>query len=103
MIKTTLSAEELRKNPRFPSTATITIINPETACITEGQCLDVSETGLKVKTSNPLDIGANLSLSILDKDVLFYAVGEIRYCNPKDDTYEVGMSVDFKQTLPANN
>ena len=102
MNESNIKNEELRKKPRFPSTATLTIVNPDTAEIIEGSCIDVSETGLKVTTHVPLVIGEDLSLSIIDKGVIFYAIGNVIYCNQIEDVYEVGFHADFNQTLPSS-
>jgi len=92
-IKTVASGEEMR-----------TLIDGEIKCLLKlgwfeswGQILDVSFSGLGIKTSAPVERGENAHISILSSVGEITGKGEVRYCRKiegLDGFFRVGLELE---------
>jgi len=94
-----LDFEDRRSQNRFPAdeTLSIRVLRPAHVQV-EGQLLDVSEDGMKLVMSQPLEPGTVLQVRSQKRFVL----AEVRYCMPNADKFVVGVEVTAVFDLPQS-
>ena len=85
-----------RKEKRFAVNATVVITGTKSKEVVYGVCWDVSETGLKVKTNNPLPKDKTLQLEIDDQITIVTAEAKPAFIEEKDGSYITGLKAKFE-------
>ena len=84
-----------RKELRFLVNATVVITGKESGDVVYGVCSDVSDSGIRVKTNNPLPADEVLELEINDQKTIVTAEAEKAFYEEKDGTYITGLKAKF--------
>ena len=88
--------QDKRKEKRFAVNATVIITGTKSKEVVYGVCWDVSETGLKVKTNNPLPKDKTLQLEIDDQVTIVTAEAKAAFIEEKDGSYITGLKAKFE-------
>lgn len=70
-----------------------------TPCSGKGECLDISEGGLKLKMTSPLAVRGYVSIRF--KDANLHGAASVRSCIRKNLTYIVGLEFTGGMRLPS--
>lgn len=84
-------AEEQRKEPRFPSDLSAILTVLASGNVTEARTVDVSKSGLRVRSPEPVATGERLRIQFSST----IAFGEARWCKDiKGTGYDIGIQVE---------
>jgi len=85
------SAGERRREPRFSTegSATIQSLNPFSLNFSAVSILDVSKGGLRLESKERLGFGTLIRVR-LNSAIIF---GDVRYCNPSGEKFDVGIQI----------
>ena len=92
-------ATDRRREPRY-STDRLTLLHVTGAKEPERilcRILDVSKTGMRVRTQRPLEPGTEIRVTLRE----MFALAQVRYCVPADEGFDHGIQVQEVRCAPA--
>jgi hypothetical protein len=86
---------EKRREPRFPANevASMQMYNPLILDRSKIQVVNVSKNGLMLRTSEFVQVGIVVQIRLKAR----FVVGEVRYCLPVGDLFQVGIQIQNSQ------
>jgi len=93
---------DLRKSDRkaYEGNVVVTWTDAQgTPCSGKGECVDISEGGMKVRMKSPLDVRGYVSVKF--RDVNMHGAASVRSCVRKNLVYLVGLEFTRGLKLPS--